>query len=139
MAYDITFYFDSQGTPPKEIVEALVGGPAESGGTLTATNVAEGAGWVAADLRSAASDALTGRARIEVHHEPSLVGQMVGEVAVDDRSGRLRACDAFATLTLSGEVNWSDVRRVWSMLEDRWNAVPYDDYSGFAITRDSLN
>ncbi|MET9260252.1 hypothetical protein [Amycolatopsis sp. NPDC004079] len=63
---------------------------------------------------------------------------MIAELAPSDESGRVGVSDAIATLTLSGEVEWSTVSAVWRSAKSLWDVVPYDDGSGFAVDLDAL-
>lgn len=121
MAYEIRLYCRTDGLSAVAGFEALTA-------ALPVENRCGGDGWVSADVGF----------QLEVSAGTPLVERVIAEAVPDDPSGRVAVADAVVTLTLSGEVVWSEVSAVWRAAKALWDVVPSDDGSGFAVDLDEL-
>lgn len=120
-------------------LDALVAAAREQGADLRPGARESGGSWVSAILDRAGEPAGAGGCHIEIHAQSPLTSVMIAEVADAEPSGRIRSANAVVTLTLTGsDVDWSVVRATWKAAKSLWNAVPYDDGSGFDIDLDEL-
>ncbi|WP_143266181.1 MULTISPECIES: hypothetical protein [Amycolatopsis] len=120
-------------------LDALVAAAREQGSDLRPGERESGGSWVSAILDRAGEPVGASGCHIEIHAQSPLASAMIAEVAEAEPSGRIRSANAVVTLTLTGsDVDWSVVRAVWKAAKSLWNAVPYDDGSGFDIDLDEL-
>ncbi|GAA1021776.1 MULTISPECIES: hypothetical protein [Amycolatopsis] len=125
MAYEIHLYCRTGGVGAVAGFDALTAGAA-----VSVEDRHSGEGWVSAEVG--------GGCQLEFSAGTPVVAAMIAELALSDESGRVVAADAIATLTLSGEVEWSVVSAVWRAAKSLWDVVPHDDGSGFAVDLDAL-
>ncbi|WP_324784240.1 hypothetical protein [Streptomyces sp. H51] len=139
MTYNINFYCVSGGLSPDEAFDHLVDSfNAESRPVFT-NERSSGKGWASMSLGSTESAAAAGDMRIEFHSSPSIVRDSISQVAAEDTSGRINETDSLLIVTLSGSaIDLSMVRAVWEFATSLWNAIPYDDASGFDVTEAAL-
>lgn len=125
MAYEIHLYCKTNGLDAAAGFAALTEGAA-----VSVEDRNRGEGWVSAEVGDGC--------QLEFSAGTPVVAAMIARLAASDESGRVGASDAVATLTLSGEVEWSAVAAVWRAAKSLWDVVPYDDGSGFAVDLDAL-
>jgi hypothetical protein len=126
MAYEIQLYCTTGGLTPGEGFDALLARASGESGELPVSDRSSGAGWVAAHLDPDGC-------LLQFSAGSPLVAAMVAEVAPDDPTGRVAAADAVVTLTLSGDVEWAAVSALWRAAKALWDAVAYDEGSGFGV------
>ena len=139
MTYNINFYCASGGVSPGEAVDLLVDSFSSQGLPVFIDDRAYGEGWASISLGSTESVAVAGDTRIEFHSNPAIVQSSVSQVAAEDNFGRIKGVDSLLILTLSGGgIDLPVVRALWGSVTSLWNAVPYDDVSGFDATEEML-
>ena len=140
MTYCITFYCRSGGSTADQALDRVVADSRSLGGVqLCAIGRASGDGWAEVNLGSTPEYAEFGTVRLELHTADALVRKMIEPVSIEGMAQRIDDADMVAILTLSGaDVDWSAVRGVWISMTKIWQAIPYDDVSGFDVSIESL-
>jgi hypothetical protein len=139
MSYNIYFYCFSGRIGADEALDRLVASFDSHGSSILAAAKELGSEWASILLGSNASALAAGNSRIEFHVGHSLVRDSVSQVAAEDNSGRISQADSLLILTFSGDgIDLPVARAVWEFAASKWNAIPYDDSSGFMVERSDL-
>lgn len=139
MAYTLNFFCKCPDLDPAAAIELLTGELAKLQPPVYAGHPSHGDIWAAVSVGSSESAAAAENTLVEFNSDPSIVGATIAEVASEDASGRLRDANALVIVTISGsEIDSAAVRAIWELTTSRWQAVPYDEVSGFEISNEGL-
>ncbi|MFC8239997.1 hypothetical protein [Streptomyces chartreusis] len=137
MAYQLSFFCRSGESRSDEALDRLLDHLLESGHRLVGEYVGPFEDSVAvfrlgtgsSDSDRPVADLLTLDVRVGVAE----IAESVIAASPDDEQG-IWGCDLLATITLSGDnPDWALVHRIWAAMESLWEAVPWDESSGFEI------
>jgi hypothetical protein len=140
MAYRITFYCKSGNVAPQQARDRVVAESGDLAGIeLYAAEHGTGDGWADATIGSTVESAEQGNVHMGLHTAQSFVRRMVEALSVEGATRGVSESDMVVILTLSGkDIDWPAVRGAWDSMSKLWQAIPYDDGSGFDVSLEDL-
>jgi hypothetical protein len=133
MAHQVEFFCKSGVSNVEEAVDPFLAELTARGEEVEVLERDAGPGWALCELAFKGQTAGTTSLTLEFTTETEAVSSAIARAASEPAGKRVLGSDMLGTLTLSGPTDEKHMRSVRDALRELWQAVPYDEMTGFDV------